>query len=85
MLRCKQVAEALASGKYWELPRRKRIGLRIHVFLCLVCGPFNRFLMLFQDATRYYARYEETSPPPPELSLTDDAKTRIKQSLRKPS
>lgn len=82
MLRCKQVSEALASKNYWELPLRKRIGLRLHVFFCLVCGPFNRFIMLMQDTTSSYLKHEQEDPPPPELSLSTDAKERILKSVQ---
>lgn len=85
MLRCKQVSEALASDNYWELPLRKRIGLRLHVFFCVVCGPFNRFIMLMQDAKRHYLKHEQEDPPPPHLCLSCDAKKRLVESLNRES
>lgn len=81
MLRCKQVSNALASHKYWELPLRKRIGLRLHVVLCIFCGPFNRFLMLWQDATKHYLKHEQNDPPPANMKLSDDARKRIFDAL----
>jgi len=81
MLRCKQVSAALASRKYWDLPLRKRIGLRLHVALCIFCGPFNRFIMLMQDATRQYLQHEQDDPPPPDMKLSDDARKRIFEAL----
>ena len=81
MLRCKQVSRALADGKYWELPLHKRIGLRLHVFCCLVCGPFNRFIMLMQDATRHYLQHEQDDPPPTDLSLSAEMKKKMKEAL----
>ncbi len=81
MLRCKQVSQALASSKYWDLPLRKRIGLRMHVVLCLVCGPFNRFVMLMQDASRHYRKHEMNGTPPDNMKLPDDAKQRIQEAL----
>lgn len=83
MLRCKQVSDALASSKYWELPLRKRIGLRLHVALCLVCGPFNRFVMLMQDATRAYRRHEMEDAPSGDMCLPEEAKRRIHEALVK--
>ena len=82
MLRCKQVSDALASKNYWELPLRQRFGLRMHVALCLVCGPFNRFIMRMQDLTRHYLRHEMNDPPPPDLCLDKEARERIKENLR---
>lgn len=83
MLRCKQVSDALAKGKYWDLPLRKRIGLHMHVMFCFVCGPFNRFIMLMQDATRQYLSHEQSDPPPPGMALSDDAKKRMSDALKR--
>ena len=82
MLRCKQVSDALASAPYWQLPWRKRVGLRLHVGLCLVCGPFNRFIMLMQDATRQYLRHEQSDPPPKGMRLSSEARERIAKAVR---
>lgn len=83
MLRCKQVSDALSKVNYWELPLRQRIGLKMHVFCCVVCGPFNRFIMLMQDATRNYLSHEQSDPPPPGMTLTADAKRKISEALKK--
>ena len=82
MLRCKQVSAALASDKYWELPLRKRIGLRLHVFLCIFCGPFNRFIMLMQDHTRHYLKHEQEDRPAADMCLPEDAKQRILEKMK---
>lgn len=82
MLRCKQVSDALANGNYWDLPLWKRMGLHIHVSLCLICGPFNRFIMLMQDATRKYREHELNEPPPPDLCLPEESKQQIITALR---
>lgn len=83
MLRCKQVADALASSKYFDLPLYKRIGLRLHVALCLICGPFHRFIMLMQDATRHYREHELHDPPPNDMKLSKSARQRISGALKK--
>ena len=85
MLRCKQVSDALSNGKYWDLPLRQRIGLKMHVCLCFVCGPFNRFIMLMQDTTRHYLAHEQSDAPPSSMSLSDDAKKRMASSLKEKS
>ena len=81
MLRCKQVSDALASSPYWALPLSKRLGLRLHVALCLVCGPFNRFIMLMQDATRHYLQHEQSDPPPEGMRLSSEARERIAKAV----
>lgn len=81
MLRCKQVAEALADRRYWELPLRKRVGLRLHVGLCVFCGPFHRQVILMQDAVRRFLRHEQEDPPAPDEALTDEAKRKLRDAL----
>ncbi len=83
MLRCKQVSKALADKKYWELPLHQRIGLRLHVGLCVICGPFNRFVMLMQDAVRHYLQHEQSNPPPENMRLPPESKERMKANLHK--
>ncbi len=46
MWRCKHVADALAKYHYWDLPWAKRLGLKTHVHLCLVCGRFHRQVLV---------------------------------------
>jgi len=62
MLTCKQVSKALAEQDYREMPFHKRMGLRLHVALCVVCKGYNGNVMLFQDMARAFRRYEDQSP-----------------------
>ncbi len=78
MWRCKHVADALAKYHYWDLPWAKRLGLKTHVRLCLVCGRFHRQVMIMQDAVRIFRQHEAQDPPPP---MPDDAKERLKKSV----
>jgi len=81
MLTCKQVSDALAQQDYATLSRVKRSGLKLHVALCVVCGKYNRQVMIMQDAARAFRRREESAPPAGELSEQD--KNAMKQALRK--
>jgi hypothetical protein len=82
MWRCKQVSQALADGKYWDLPPRKRWALRLHAAICPVCGFFNRYVMMMQDATRHYLKHEQEDTPPEHLRLPADAKKKIAATLK---
>ncbi len=64
MLTCKQVSRALAEEDYQAMSCWRKMGLRLHVCLCFVCGKYNRNVMLFQDMARAYRRFEETDVPP---------------------
>lgn len=66
MWRCKHVADALAEHHYWQLPWLKRVGLKLHVAVCVVCGRYHRQVMLMQDIADKFARQEqggEDAPP----------------------
>ncbi len=79
MWRCKHVADALAKYHYWDLPWAKRLGLKTHVQLCLVCGRFHRQIMIMQDAARIFRKHEEQDPPPP---LPDEVRERLKRAIQ---
>ena len=64
MLTCKHVAKQLNEGDYAELPRRKRLGLKLHVLLCVVCGRYQRQVMRFQDGVRRYRERESSRRAP---------------------
>lgn len=61
MLTCKQVSKALAEQDYQELPFFKRMLLRLHIAICIVCKGYNGNVMLFQDMARAFRRYEDDS------------------------
>ena len=80
MFACKQVSNALAKGDYHKPSLASRIGMRIHVALCTVCGRYNRQVMIIQDGVRTFIEHEEagdTGGPP----LPDDKKAAIKEKV----
>ena len=78
MLTCKQVSKALAEQDYQEMPFFKRMLLRLHVGICVVCKKYNSNVMLFQDMARCFRRYEDDSAS---ISASDDAKSRWRSSI----
>ena len=82
MLKCKHVADALADQHYDDLPKWKKIGLKLHVALCFVCGKFHKDVMLFQDCSRKLSEREEESGCTSVTScLPDDFKERMKKEM----
>lgn len=59
MFTCKQVSKSLAKQDYETLPWHRKLGLKLHVVLCLICGRYNRQVMLMQDTCRHYKANEE--------------------------
>jgi hypothetical protein len=81
MLRCKQVSDALAAHRYWELPWHQRLGMRLHVLLCFVCGRYNRQIMDVQDAARGYLDHEEATGEHTGSGLSADRRDKIRKLL----
>lgn len=85
MWRCKHVADALAEHHYWQLPWLKRVGLKIHVAICVVCGRYHRQVMVMQEIADQFHRHEEAGDLPAKTQLHPDAKNRIKEAIKKSS
>lgn len=83
MLRCKQVADALADKRYWELPWYRRWGLRLHVGLCFFCGRYHRHVMCMQETAKSFCDHEAKGGTGAEEKLSPEARERIKQACRK--
>ncbi len=83
MLTCKQVSNALARQDYATLSVIQRSGLKLHVAICLVCGQYNRQVMLMQDAARVFRSREDQAPAPHETTaLSAHDKESMKRALR---
>jgi hypothetical protein len=83
MWRCKHVADALAEHHYWQLPWLKRVGLKVHVAVCVICGRYHRHVMLMQELADKFGRRESAGELPPTHPLDNDSKNRLKEALRK--
>ena len=78
MWRCKHVADALARYHYWDLPWARRLGLKLHVYLCAVCGPFHRQVMLMQDTAHHFHEREQADDPALRIPMPPVAKDRLR-------
>ena len=85
MLMCRQVAKALANHNYWELPLYRRISLRVHVALCLVCGRYHKHVVLMQEAARAFLDHEDELVEKSGIKLSEDSRRRIKELMRSDS
>ena len=83
VLFCRHVAKSLADQKYWELPLYKRLGLRVHVALCFVCGRYNRQVLLLQQISRAFLEKEEEMTQETDIELTEEAQRRMQELIRK--
>ena len=85
MLRCKHVASALADHYHKDMPAWKRIGMRLHVSLCVICGKYHRDAIDLQDAVQTFLTREEDLNGRAELTLSDDAADKLRATLAEAS
>lgn len=82
MWTCKQVSRTLADHRYWNLPFHRRLGLKIHVLLCAVCGKYNRQVMMMQETAHAFSKHELDDPPKGDAErLSESAREKIRQAL----
>jgi len=83
MLMCRQVAKSLAENRYYELPWYRRIPMFIHIRLCIMCGKYHQQVVDMQKGVRNYLEHENDGDISPELHLSEDARARISEELKK--
>ena len=82
MLMCRQAAKALTKEHYYALPWHRRIGLKVHVALCAMCGTHHRQVMDMQDGVRGFLDHEDADDILPDVHLPDETRDRIQESIR---
>ena len=81
MLSCRDVTQLISESMDHSLPLRKRIGVRIHLLICLFCARYRRQLFLIREAARQLVAAGDVPGGPFPDVLSEDARERIRQSL----
>jgi hypothetical protein len=84
MLSCKDVTQLISEAMDTSLPIGKRIGMRLHLLMCKFCSRYKRQLLLIRETVRRIVATEEKPGELPEETLSEEAKERIRKSLRNP-
>ena len=84
MLSCRDVTQLISESMDQSLPLGKRIGVRLHLLICRFCARYERQLLLIRDTVRRLVGAEEIPGEPPWETLSEEAKARIRNSLRNP-
>jgi hypothetical protein len=79
MLTCKDASHLLSEGQERPLSLRERLGLRLHLWMCVSCRRFERQLALMRQAMRALRRRAETETDAAELPV--DARERIRRAM----
>ena len=80
MITCKQVSKALAENRIHELPWHKRLGLKIHIKLCFVCGKANTQIVQLQNGIKKMLDRDDDDLYV-NVRLSDEAKENLKQKM----
>jgi len=84
MLSCKNVTQLISESMDHSLPLGKRIGVRLHLLMCKFCARYERQLLLIRETVRQFVGTEDRPGEPPGETLSEEAKERIRKSLRNP-
>jgi hypothetical protein len=76
---CQEASRAQSEALEHPLPCSKRIGLKIHVFICRWCQRYGRQLRFLHDAAHDHAESLTDASP---QKLSPAARDRIKQKLQ---
>lgn len=84
MLACRDVTQLISRSMDTSLPIGKRIGVRIHLLMCKFCARYERQLLLIRETLRRLVSAEDQPEGPDVEKLSEEARDRIKKSLRNP-
>jgi hypothetical protein len=82
MLSCKDVTQLLSEAMDRSLPLGKRIGVRLHLLICKFCARYERQLLQIRETVRRLVGTEETAVGTLWEPLSEEARARIRRSLR---
>jgi hypothetical protein len=83
MIACRQVAKALANHRYYELPWYRKVPMFMHIRLCIMCGKYHQQVVDMQKGVHDYLEHEEAGDIETHVNLSEDAKERIAEAMKK--
>lgn len=78
---CKQAVALMSESMERPLSLRERVLLKLHLWVCIWCVWYMEQLQLMRDALRL--RATESSDDKPTVSLSDEARERLKLALNR--
>ena len=80
MFCCKDVSQKVSQSLDVALPFHHRMAIRFHLMMCRYCSRVRRQLILLRKMSRHID--DDLSAPSTTATLSDEARTRIKEKLR---
>ena len=82
MLTCKEVSHLVSESLDHRLPLRQRMGVRLHLMMCGMCRAYRDQILLLRRILHLYSKADDVENTPDE-NLSDEARQRIKDALKK--
>lgn len=79
MLTCREASHLVSQNQDRPLSFNERLGLRIHLWMCVNCRRFERQIGLMRRLLRQSARSAENEDT--ETQLSAEARARIRQAM----
>lgn len=79
MLTCKEASKLVSEGQERGLGLREKIGLRLHLWICVNCRRFERQLHLLRQVLQRMATQADVVMQTP--SLSPEARERIRKAI----
>ena len=79
MLTCKEASRLLSQSMDGQLPPRKRLELRLHVWICRSCANFEKHLKYLRKAVKEMQAKKSRADG---AGLDTEARERIRKALR---
>jgi len=83
MLSCKETTLLVSESMDRTLPLGRRLAKRFHLMMCVLCARYERQLLMLREVLKRLGA-EEDLPGPDDVTLSPEAKERIKQALASP-
>ena len=84
MLTCKQVSNSLNQKNFHDLPKWKRLLIRLHVKCCIFCGKYNTQVIDTHEMCRELIKIEEELIESDccDICLEEENKKELKEKIR---
>ena len=84
MLSCKDVTRLISESMDHSLPFGKRVGVRLHLFICTFCSRYERQLLLIRETVGRLAATVDAPGEPSRETLSVEARERIRETIKHP-
>ena len=80
-LPCDEIVRLVSLSLDQELPRAERLAVKTHLVYCKACRRYRRQINALRQAVRRYVEQPPIHPATPGMSLSSEARDRIKRSM----